>query len=84
MARFGFGVSLRLLSANRDDIDEKHDWGRTPLSYAVENGQEAMVKMEGAIFTIIRIGEAARGDREDTSVVGRRGLGTAKLSTSNI
>jgi hypothetical protein len=44
-AYFGVNAVVRLLRENKADVDAKDGWGRTPLSWAAENGHEAAVKL---------------------------------------
>jgi ankyrin repeat protein len=44
-AYFGVEAVVQLLLATKVDADSKDNWGRTPLSYAAENGHETVVKL---------------------------------------
>ena len=42
---FGYGVMVKLLLEAKPEVDSKDDDGRTPLSWAAENGHEGIVKL---------------------------------------
>ena len=61
------------LLKNRHNPDVKDTYGRTPLSWAAENGHEAVVKL--------LLEKGAELESKDTSMVGRRCRGLQRTGT---